>query len=423
MEWEKQTVGLPLEEREVIGEAIFLGSTANSMGEIVFLIQRKTVMSPLVLVYSFRREVWRRILTGLPAKSAVRFRCTSKFFYSFIPDPRFEFRILVSLPSEPNLYSVSYREDNHGNLQADIAQRLDVLGLLCSADDNMCLLSRESVDDNAIFDLSTGRHIWLPNIIGWPPSRAPSSLIWSCAVLGFDSVSERYKVFKSTAYYDSGYQRVLNKLWVLTVGVDKSWREMDFATIRYARVAICINGIIYLITRHSHPVNSLSDSSSKIVAIDLATESFIRSIPFPSECRPTQQHQPPWIKLNGRLAFINILNSQKGKSLASGIPIPWPDRIDIWTLEGSIEYSVILPLEEREMIGEATFREFTANSIGEIAFLIGRKRMMSPLLLVYSFGREVWRRFEIHGVCNDSFHSSYRRSIVYVGDEIASFLE
>nr|GMD28510.1 F-box only protein 8-like [Ipomoea batatas] len=385
MEWEKQTVGLPLEEREVIGEAIFLGSTANSMGEIVFLIQRKTVMSPLVLVYSFRRDVWRRILTGLPAKSAVRFRCTSKFFYSFIPDPRFEFRILVSLPSEPNLYSVSYREDNHGNLQADIAQRLDVLGLLCSADDNMCLLSRESVDDNAIFDLSTGRHIWLPNIIGWPPSRAPSSLIWSCAVLGFDSVSERYKVFKSTAYYDSGYQRVLNKLWVLTVGVDKSWREMDFAIIRYARVAICINGIIYLITRHSHPVNSLSDSSSKIVAIDLATESFIRSIPFPSECRPTQQHQPPWIKLN--------------------------------------EYSVILPLEEREMIGEATFREFTANSIGEIAFLIGRKRMMSPLLLVYSFGRDVWRRFEIHGVCNDSFHSSYRRSIVYVGDEIASFLE
>nr|GMD28575.1 F-box only protein 8-like [Ipomoea batatas] len=349
-------------------------------------------------ITSLTREILLKILTGLPAKTAVRFRCTSKFFYSFIPDPRFKFRILVSLPSVLNLYSVRYREDSHGNLQADTAQHLDVPGLLCSADDKMCLLIRESDENNAIFDLSTGWHIWLPNIIGWPASRAPSSLIWSCAVLGFDSVSERYKVFKSMAYYDSGYQRVLNKLWVLTVGVDKSWREIDFAINRYARVAICIHGVIYLITRHSYSVNSLFDSSSKIVAIDLATESFIRSIPFPSECRPTQQHRPPWIKLNGRLGFINILNSQKEKSVASGIPIPWPDRIDIWTLEGSIEYSVILPLEEREMIGEATFMEFTTNSIGEIAFLIGRKRMMSPLLLVYSFGREVWRRFEIHGV-------------------------
>nr|GMD29502.1 putative F-box protein At3g52320 [Ipomoea batatas] len=377
MEWEKQTIGLPLEEREVIGEAAFMGFTANSMGDIVFLIQRERIMSPLVLVYSFRREsiklqrqmnnpstsitslpreILLKILTGLPAKSAVRFRCSSKFFYSFIPEPRFAFRIIVSLPSKTppglNLYSVSYREDSHGNLQADTAQRLDVRGLVCSADGKMCLLSHASGDasgDDALFDLSTGRHIWLPSRISWSTGRA---------VLGFDSVSERYKVFNSEVYYDSDRQRVMNQLY----------------------------------------------------------------IPFPSECLSSPQYRRgwvPWMKLNGRLAFINILSP-------SGACTSWPNKINIWTLERSMEWekrTVGLPLEEREVIGEANFLGFTANSMGEIVFLIQRKTIMSPLVLVYSFRREVWRRFEIHGVCSYSLSLSYMRGVVHVEDENATFLD
>ncbi|XP_031120997.1 putative F-box protein At5g62660 [Ipomoea triloba] len=322
-------------------------------------------------ITSLPQEILLKILTGLPAKSAVRFRCTSKFFYSFIPDPRFEFRILVSLPSELNLYSVSYREDSHGNLQADTAQRLDVRGLVCSADGKMCLLSPESGGD-AVLNLSTGRRICLPRI-GRPAGHAAlssSSCVYSNAFLGFDSVSKRYKVFKSAVYYDYDCLRVLNRLWVLTVGVDKSWREIDSTIIESTTAVVHIHGIIYLIhepmiehlTRRTVLSRNLFHSSStdpKIVAMDVATERFI--------------------------------TPQK----ACRVPKPWPDRIDIWRLERSMEWekqTVVLPLEEREVIGEATSIRYTANSMGEIVFLIHSKKVMSPLVLVYSFGREVWRR-------------------------------
>nr|GMD93185.1 putative F-box protein At3g52320 [Ipomoea batatas] len=242
-------------------------------------------------ITSLPREILLKILTGLPAKSAVRFRCTSKFFYSFIPEPRFAFRIIVSLPSKTppglNLYSVSYREDSHGNLQADTAQRLDVQGLVCSADGKMCLLSHASGDasgDDAVFDLSTGRHIWLPSRISWSTGRA---------VLGFDPVSERYNVFNSEVYYDSDRQRY-RRGWV------------------------------------------------------------------------------PWMKLNGCLAFINILSPQKAKSLSpSGASTSWPNKINIWTLERSIEWekqTVGLPLEEREpYLFSCSAFQFSQKSFGDDA--------------------------------------------------------
>nr|GMD28543.1 F-box only protein 8-like [Ipomoea batatas] len=343
-------------------------------------------------ITSLPQEILLKILTGLPAKSAVRFRCTSKFFYSFIPEPSFAFKILVSLPSKPptelNLYSVSYREDSHGNLQADTAQRLDVRGLLCSADGKMCVLRPESGNE-VVFDLSTGRRICLP-IIGWPAGRVGSSFsccLCSNASLGFDSVSEKYKVFKSEVHYDYDCRRLLNRSWVLTVGVDKSWREIH-STIpgNTTTAAVHIHGIMYLIrepiaeylARFSLLFSNLYRSLSaepKIVAIDVATERFIKSIPFPFEYYSLQHHQGwrAWMKLNGRLAFINILCSQR----ADGVLTPWPDSIDIWRLERSMEFekqTVVLPLEEREVIGEATSIKYTVNSMGEIVFLIHSKK-------------------------------------------------
>nr|GMD27311.1 F-box only protein 8-like [Ipomoea batatas] len=384
-------------------------------------------------ITSLPQEILLKILTGLPAKSAVRFRCTSKFFYSFIPEPRFEFRILVSLPSKPpselNLYSVSYREDSHGNLQADTAQRLDVPGLVRSADGKMCLLSTETRGD-AVFDLSTGRLICLPRI-RLPDGRAALSItscICSIKSLGFDSVSERYKVFKTVVYYDYDCRQMLNRSWILTVGVDKSWREIDSTILGYTGAVVHIHGIMYLI---HEPLFHSSSTEPKIVAMDIATERFITSIPFPFECYSAQHNQGwrAWMKLKGRLTFINILSPQKdeAKSLSpSGASTSWPNKINIWTLERSMEWekhTVGLPLEEREVIGEANFLGFTANSMGEIVFLIQRKTIMSPLVLVYSFRREVWRRFEIHGVCNYSLTLSYMRGVVHVEEENATFLD
>ncbi|XP_019177067.1 PREDICTED: F-box protein At1g30790-like [Ipomoea nil] len=397
--------------------------------------------SPSISITSLPREILLKILTGLPAKSTVRFRCTSKFFYSFIPEPRFAFRTLVALPSRThrdlNLYSVNYREQSHGNLQADTAQRLDVeADLVSSADGKMCLCHESLFGDEGdeAVDLSTGRCICLPSI-AYPAGRTQqsfSSLAYSCSSLGFDSVSERYKVFKSVVYYEDDHDvssEGLKLLWVLTVGVDKSWRQIECTITGYTRDAVCIHGIIYLIPE---VLAMRSSIEPKIVAIDIATESFITSIPFPFEYYFLQQlgqGELTWMKLSGRLAFIIILGQQNASQMLrtrTWRDTTWPKRVDIWRWERSMEWekqTILLPLEERKMIREATSMSFTANSIGEILLLIQSERMMSPLVLIYSFEREVWRKFKIHGL-NDYAHDAIHwRCFLHVIEDQVDFLE
>nr|GMD28545.1 F-box only protein 8-like [Ipomoea batatas] len=351
-------------------------------------------------ITSLPREILLKILTGLHPKSAVRFRCTSKFFYSLIPEPRFAFTILVSFPSgiRPilNLYNVNYSEDSHGNLQADTAQRLDTQNLVClagssSADGKLCLLSDESGHD-AVFDLSTRQSISLPKTCH-PVTRylscgflgfdflftcrnLPGRPISSVAVLGFGSVSGKYKVFKPTVYYDSGGM--------------------------YTDAVIHVNGTVYLVPRIK---------ASRIAAMDVETERLTALIAFPSEYQPGR----PWMSLNGRLAFVNV--PKRGGA-------EWG--MEVWTLEGAAEWErravAAPPEEERAVIGEANSLRFASNSVGEIVLLLHGKEMC-PLVLVYSFGRGVWRRFEISGVPNHSLLLSYMRGVVRVVDEIAMFSE
>ncbi|XP_019177078.1 PREDICTED: F-box only protein 8-like [Ipomoea nil] len=386
--------------------------------------------SPSTSITSLSREILLKILTGLPPKSAVRFRCTSKFFHALIPEPRFAFRILVSLPSKTrpilNLYSVNYSEDSHGNLQADTAERLDTRDLVClagssSADGKLCLLSDELGDD-AVFDLSTRRSIPLPRF-SLPPyrylscgvlgfgfffyrRRFPGRPISSRTVLGFDSVSGKYKVFKPAVYYDS--DGMFNRLWVFTLGVDDSWREIEIEIEieverdnRYIDAVVHVNGTVYLVPR----------TKSRITAMDVATERLTALIPFPSEYQPGR----PWMNLNGLLAFVNVPKR--------GDP-EWG--MEVWTLGRAVEWerrAVAPPSEEeREVIREATSMGFASNSMGEIVLLLQGKGMC-PLVLVYSFGRGVWRRFEISGVYNYLLLLSYMRGVVHVEDESAIFLE
>ncbi|XP_031111817.1 uncharacterized protein LOC116015785 [Ipomoea triloba] len=305
------------------------------------------------------REIVVKILSGLPAKCAVRFRCSCKFFYSYIPEPRFAFTIRFVLqnnneyPAPSRLYSVSYSEDDES------VQKLDARGLVwssgsswsCAPDGKMCLLRMGLF--GGLFDISTGRRIYLPpnypamyfsisngNIIGngdFVLTRRPqNSSIGMCpfAVLGFDSISKRYKVFASLVFYN-GEGVFLNRQWVLTLEVDESWREIRSTIItRWIDAALHIYGIIYFI-----PNITEQESSSKIVAMDVAREKVIRFIPFPSgyddQSRQRAQGWVPWIKLNGRLAFIDIITNILTREREDDDPHPDPakSKIEIWTLE------------------------------------------------------------------------------------------
>nr|GLL33743.1 F-box only protein 8-like [Ipomoea trifida] len=84
-------------------------------------------MDDATSIASLPQEIILKILTTLPPKSAVSFRCTSKFFHSFIPQPHFAFRILFWV-SSTNLNTVGYTtEETHGMLQPSSLQ--------CSADE------------------------------------------------------------------------------------------------------------------------------------------------------------------------------------------------------------------------------------------------------------------------------------------------
>nr|GMD67177.1 F-box only protein 8-like [Ipomoea batatas] len=399
------------------------------------------------------REILVKILSGLPAKCAVRFRCSCKFFYSYIPEPRFAFTIRFVLPTNneypaSKLYSVSYSEDDDESVQ-----KLDARGLIwstgsnCAPDGKMCLLRNEIMGlIGALFDLSTGRCIYLPpnsnypamyfgisnsNIIGngdFVLTR--NSSIGKCpiAVLGFDSISERYKVFASEVFYN-GEQVFWKQHWVLTLGVDESWREIRSTIfIGLTDAAVHIHGIIYFIPQ----VTERESSLKMIVAMDVARERIIRFIPFPSgyhQSRQRVREWVPWIKLNGRLAFIDIIIP------ASEDPHPHPDlaesKIEIWTLKirSAVEeewekQTVLLPLEESKVIGRATSMGFTSNSMGEIVILLSSKTIISLLILIYSFRRDVWRRIEISRVSkySSSSYVSDMEVVVHVDDEIvASF--
>ncbi|XP_019162206.1 PREDICTED: F-box protein At5g62510-like [Ipomoea nil] len=281
----------------------------------------------------------------------------------------------------------------------------------------MCMV-HEVTGAGALFDLSTGRRISLPphceryfsscgSIIG------NGDMVCSYAAMGVDPVSGRYKVFKSTLYYDS--KLFSNRQWVFTLGVDKSWREIRPLFTGYTYAAVHIRGIIYFIPQ-------ISDQSPYIVAMDVARERVLRVIPFPpcyQSCRPQRNYGwVSWIKLNGRLAFIIMfIPRQEG----------WPSsecKIEIWTFEVEWEkQTVLVPLEESEAFDQAISIGFASNSMGEIVFLLFLCERMSPLILVYSFRRDVWRRVEIAGV------SKYPKTgrvvtAVHIDDEIAaSFLE
>nr|GMD39442.1 F-box only protein 8-like [Ipomoea batatas] len=185
-------------------------------------------------IASLPQEIILKILTTLPPKSALSFRCTSKFFHSFIPQPHFAFRILFWV-SSTNLNTVGYTtEESHGRLkpstlQCSAHELQRFKGRLAGssfADGKLCLFSRSG--EITILDLSTRQHISLPQtfVEPEPGCRDRWTKMNSGAALGFDPVSKRYKVLKSELYGNITHQYHQGMLRVLTLGVDESWRAV-----------------------------------------------------------------------------------------------------------------------------------------------------------------------------------------------------
>nr|GMD13076.1 F-box only protein 8-like [Ipomoea batatas] len=375
--------------------------------------------TPATSIASLPQEIILKILSSdLPPKSAVSFKCTSKFFHSFIPQPHFAFRILFWV-SSTNLYTVDYTtEESHGRLQPTTLQcSAEGGGKLCRwrlvgssfADGKLCLFNRSG--GTTILDLSTRQHISLPQTFLEPePGCGHLGMkMFSGAALGFDQVSKRYKVLKSESFSNKTHHYYKGMLKVLTLGVDESWRAVTTGNSflpdkPYASVQI--DGIMYLIHFKINCRNA-----QEIVVFDIEMENLIGVIPFPYIFQHSGAYHSSWVKLNDRLAFIYVDVKRT--------------RIFVCTLEKSMgpewdKHEVLLTLEEAKIISQAESMSFTANSIGEIVFLIRAAGSIPLTILIYACRTQLWRKFEITGY---SRFENLRRMIVHVIEEKVYFSE
>nr|GMD38252.1 putative F-box protein At3g52320 [Ipomoea batatas] len=196
-------------------------------------------------VSTLPQEILMEILSKLPAKSLVRFRCVSKFFCALIAGHGFGVlnrSLSLTLPSRAGfLISIEVRpphpapyrrvyytlnfseEENPRRLQANRVGFLDVEPfLLSSSSDGLICVSKPN-GDVAVCNVSTGQRIFLP-IIQYKDYTL---------LLAYYSQSKRYKVLMSTQMIDQE-SSMRNKLtyyeykqWIFTVGVDRSWREIN----------------------------------------------------------------------------------------------------------------------------------------------------------------------------------------------------
>nr|GMD27312.1 putative F-box protein At3g52320 [Ipomoea batatas] len=228
----------------------------------------------------------------------------------------------------------------------EIFSRLPVKSIVRFRSTNGLICLANNDGDVTICNLSIRQHVSLPRT---HPVRPSTSQNFASAVLGFDSISKKYKVFMSELRCIHG--RGNKKHWVLTLGEDKSWREIisSAAVPNYPETTLHIDGVIYLINW---------TIKREIIAFNVGSEEF-RTLPFPCELR----HRiliSPWIAVAGRLAAVTV-NHQ----LSS---------LEIWGLEkSSMEWGkcmIPIPLEDREIMRKASSMDFTGKCNGEIVMLI-----------------------------------------------------
>nr|GMC48819.1 putative F-box protein At3g52320 [Ipomoea batatas] len=371
------------------------------------------------------QDILVEILSKLPAKSLVRFRCVSKLFYALVANHAFGVMhrslsltlpsragILISISSSrssPAYYTINLSDENPrrpGILQANRLGFLDAEpflkgSLLRSSSDGLICLSTPN-GDFVVCNVSTGQRISLPRIrfhSSYPPSTS--------AMVGFDSQSKRYKVLMSARiiHQSSKYSICFEyKHWVLTLGVDKRWREIDFTYSHpfssfdlypclSCSNSVYIDGVIYFyywLANDDH-------TPSHIIAFEFGSESY-SLIPFPVEGSSSSSPYRCSDYIFGSFALLQVDGGRlaivlvhKRGGLCYMDVSTWEKSKGCWE-----KITMPFPLEESRTIYQSLVVRYTTNHVGEIVLLC--KNSERFYILVCNLKSEVWRQFGIDGV-------------------------
>ncbi|XP_019189981.1 PREDICTED: putative F-box protein At4g38870 [Ipomoea nil] len=366
------------------------------------------------------QDILFEILSKLPAKSLVRLRCVSKFFSALIADHAFgvlhrslSFKLpsragilMAIIPRTPLSSAPVYYTINNFSEETLQANRLDYLdadepfpkGCLHSSSDGLICLSKPN-GDVVVCNVSTGQRVSLPRFQFNSPHRTQI-----CSLLGFDSQSKRYKVLM----IDRRRSIFEYKHWVLTVGVDKSWREINYSShpfspfdgfgcVGQSDTSVHIDGVIYFynwLTKDDPP-------SFHIVAFDVGSESY-SLIPIPPEVTSSSRvHCIGKTYCCSDFVFKNFALLQVDGGRLAIVYVRKRDQqfyMDVWILEKSKgcweKITTKIPFNLR--VEQSTKYRYTTNHAGEVVLL--GKNNKQFIIFVCNLKSKTWRKFDIGGV-------------------------
>ncbi|XP_060177772.1 putative F-box protein At1g32420 [Lycium barbarum] len=258
--------------------------------------------------HGFADDMEFEILTWLPAKSLMRFRCVSKAWNSLIrhnlnfiklhnarsqarpPASRLLFEIQTcyravvestsNLPTQLEGLSLQLARPRHYFNSTEIT--------ICSNHCNglVCLYSHKDTQ-SYLYNITTGEIKALPFSLRLPEGWTPSFF------LGFDPATKRYKLLHVVKC------KKRTRIKILTLGTH-SWRrlvcEKQYPFTSYSHTCTFLNGVLYWIELHK-PITYFN-----------FTEEKFRTIPFPQESYLNKMQSALWGKLAVNCRFAEKYN-------------------------------------------------------------------------------------------------------------------
>ncbi|XP_060200979.1 F-box protein At5g65850-like [Lycium barbarum] len=264
---------------------------------------------------SIPHEIIFEIFSWLPAKSLMRFKCISGFCNSLVSRSDFTDIHRCRSRTRPGgtkfflhedraFYTAEQKEDGK-----DFAALLQIVSFdeiypaysrLDCVNGLFCIWVPASVEPAAIFNPGTREVRFLPNL--------NKDICWRTKFfcqenysLGFESGEKKYKVLLSTKHAQ------YRKNWVLTLGIDESWRETQSISpdIVHIMPGVCINGVIYQFVYWSTKANTPA-----IAAFDIKSEKFNIIALWNASYHMVVDYK--LIEVKGKLAVTNCENLLSG---------------------------------------------------------------------------------------------------------------
>ncbi|KAK9160751.1 hypothetical protein Syun_007092 [Stephania yunnanensis] len=229
---------------------------------------------------SLPQEIIEGILSRLPVKSLLRFRCVSKSWHKLIADPNFikihlnqanlNNNIKIMLKSD-FICSVDNNEvcDQIVNLHHPFEAPIRGAEILGSCNGLVCIKSDKEVI--WLWNPSTREHKKLPEI----PVEFSGSNFSIVYGFGYDPITDDYKVVRVYSYDDDDDVRHSEvKVYLLSLN---SWKVIpDIPYESYYRAGRLLNGALHWVATRCNAL----DESSLIISFDIGDEVF-REVPLP----------------------------------------------------------------------------------------------------------------------------------------------